>query len=53
MSANWKLETLSVPAGYWPDPKPEAVAVPICRSAAHAFDSAPQRADLQQALQSV
>jgi O-acetylhomoserine (thiol)-lyase len=44
--ANWKFETLSVHAGYSPDPTTKAVAVPIYQTAAYAFDSAQHGADL-------
>ena len=43
---NWKFETLSVHAGYSPDPTTKAVAVPIYQTAAYAFDSAQHGADL-------
>ncbi len=43
---NWKFETLSVHAGYSPDPTTRAVAVPIYQTAAYAFDSAQHGADL-------
>ncbi|MBV8618738.1 MAG: aminotransferase class I/II-fold pyridoxal phosphate-dependent enzyme [Curvibacter sp.] len=46
MSDNWKFETLSVHAGYSPDPTTKAVAVPIYQTAAYAFDSAQHGADL-------
>ena len=45
-SENWKFETLSVHAGYSPDPTTKAVAVPIYQTAAYAFDSAQHGADL-------
>ncbi len=44
--ANWKFETLSVHAGYTPDPTTKAVAVPIYQTVAYAFDSAQHGADL-------
>ncbi|HET6786719.1 MAG TPA: aminotransferase class I/II-fold pyridoxal phosphate-dependent enzyme, partial [Aquabacterium sp.] len=44
--ANWKFETLSVHAGYSPDPTTKAVAVPIYQTVAYAFDSAQHGADL-------
>jgi O-acetylhomoserine (thiol)-lyase len=44
--ASWKFETLSVHAGYSPDPTTKAVAVPIYQTAAYAFDSAQHGADL-------
>ncbi|WP_298011316.1 O-acetylhomoserine aminocarboxypropyltransferase/cysteine synthase family protein [uncultured Aquabacterium sp.] len=43
---NWKFETLSVHAGYSPDPTTKAVAVPIYQTVAYAFDSAQHGADL-------
>lgn len=46
MSEAWKFETLSVHAGYSPDPTTKAVAVPIYQTAAYAFDSAQHGADL-------
>ncbi|RZL11007.1 MAG: bifunctional O-acetylhomoserine aminocarboxypropyltransferase/cysteine synthase, partial [Rubrivivax sp.] len=47
MSQNrWKFETLSVHAGYTPDPTTKAVAVPIYQTVAYAFDSAQHGADL-------
>jgi len=46
MSETWKFETLSVHAGYIPDPTTKAVAVPIYQTAAYAFDSAQHGADL-------
>lgn len=46
MSTTWKFETLSVHAGYTPDPTTKAVAVPIYQTAAYAFDSAQHGADL-------
>ncbi len=42
----WHFETLSVHAGYRPDPTTKAVAVPIYQTAAYAFDSAQHGADL-------
>ncbi len=42
----WKFETLSVHAGYSPDPTTKAVAVPIYQTVAYAFDSAQHGADL-------
>ena len=44
--SDWKFETLSVHAGYSPDPTTRAVAVPIYQTAAYAFDSAQHGADL-------
>ena len=41
-----RFETLSVHAGYTPDPTTKAVAVPIYQTAAYAFDSAQHGADL-------
>src|SRR3954470_15158342 len=41
-----KLETLSVHAGYQPEPTTKAVAVPIYQTVAYAFDSAQHGADL-------
>jgi O-acetylhomoserine (thiol)-lyase len=41
-----KFETLSVHAGYDPDPTTKAVAVPIYQTVAYAFDSAQHGADL-------
>ncbi len=41
-----KFETLSVHAGYEPDPTTKAVAVPIYQTVAYAFDSAQHGADL-------
>jgi O-acetylhomoserine (thiol)-lyase len=43
---NWHFETLSLHAGYQPDPTTKAVAVPIYQTAAFAFDSAQHGADL-------
>ncbi|WKB54704.1 O-acetylhomoserine aminocarboxypropyltransferase/cysteine synthase family protein [Eleftheria terrae] len=43
---NWKFETLSVHAGYEPDPTTRAVAPPIYQTVAYAFDSAQHGADL-------
>jgi len=40
------FETLSVHAGYTPDPTTKSVAVPIYQTAAYAFDSAQHGADL-------
>ena len=42
----WRFETLSVHAGYSPDPTTKAVAVPIYQTVAYAFDSAQHGADL-------
>jgi O-acetylhomoserine/O-acetylserine sulfhydrylase-like pyridoxal-dependent enzyme len=41
-----RFETLSVHAGYEPDPTTKAVAVPIYQTVAYAFDSAQHGADL-------
>ncbi|MBO9644615.1 MAG: PLP-dependent transferase, partial [Pseudacidovorax sp.] len=46
MSQTWKFETLSVHAGYRPDPTTHAVAPPIYQTVAYAFDSAQHGADL-------
>src|SRR6478752_3383767 len=46
MSSNWKFETLSVHAGYSPEPTTRAVAPPIYQTVAYAFDSAQHGADL-------
>lgn len=43
---NWRFETLSVHAGYSPDPTTHAVAVPIYQTVAYSFDSAQHGADL-------
>lgn len=43
---NWHFETLSVHAGYSPDPVTKAVAVPIYQTVAYAFDNAQHGADL-------
>ena len=42
----WKFETLSVHAGYSPEPTTRAVAPPIYQTVAYAFDSAQHGADL-------
>jgi O-acetylhomoserine (thiol)-lyase len=42
----WRFETLSVHAGYRPDPTTHAVAVPIFQTVAYAFDNAQHGADL-------
>ncbi|WP_198969907.1 O-acetylhomoserine aminocarboxypropyltransferase/cysteine synthase family protein [Xylophilus sp. ASV27] len=44
--AHWKFETLSVHAGYSPDPTTHAVVPPIYQTVAYAFDSAQHGADL-------
>ena len=44
--ANWGFSTLSVHAGYSPEPTTKAVAVPIYQTVAYAFDSAQHAADL-------
>lgn len=41
-----RFETLSVHAGYSPDPTTKSVAVPLYQTAAYAFDSARHGADL-------
>lgn len=41
-----KLETLSVHAGYSPDPTTKAVAVPIYQTTSYAFDDTQHGADL-------
>ena len=46
MTTNWKFETLSVHAGYSPDPTTHAVVPPIYQTVAYAFDSAQHGADL-------
>ncbi|QNM97673.1 O-acetylhomoserine aminocarboxypropyltransferase/cysteine synthase family protein [Chitinimonas koreensis] len=46
MSTQWKFETLSVHAGYSPDPTTRAVAPPVYQTVAYAFDSAQHGADL-------
>jgi len=43
---NWGFSTLSVHAGYSPDPTTKAVAVPIYQTVAYAFDNAQHGADL-------
>jgi O-acetylhomoserine (thiol)-lyase len=43
---NWEFETLSVHAGYSPEPTTKAVAVPIYQTVAYAFDNAQHGADL-------
>jgi O-acetylhomoserine (thiol)-lyase len=42
----WHFDTLSVHAGYTPDPTTKAVAVPIYQTVAYAFDNAQHGADL-------
>ena len=44
--APYRFETLSVHAGYKPDPTTKAVAVPIYQTVAYAFDNAQHGADL-------
>ncbi len=44
--ATWRFETLSVHAGYRPDPTTKAVAVPLYQTVAYAFDNAQHGADL-------
>jgi O-acetylhomoserine (thiol)-lyase len=46
MSADWKFETLSIHAGYTPDPTTHAAVPPIAQTVAYAFDSAQHGADL-------
>ncbi len=46
MTEDWKFETLSVHAGYSPDPTTRAVVPPIYQTVAYAFDSAQHGADL-------
>lgn len=41
-----KLETLSVHAGYSPDPTTKSVAVPIYQTTSYAFDDTQHGADL-------
>jgi O-acetylhomoserine (thiol)-lyase len=43
---NWGFSTLSVHAGYSPEPTTKAVAVPIYQTVAYAFDNAQHGADL-------
>ena len=43
---DWKFETLSVHAGYSPDPTTRAAVPPIYQTVAYAFDSAQHGADL-------
>jgi len=43
---DWRFETLSVHAGYRPDPTTKAVAVPLFQTVAYAFDNAQHGADL-------
>jgi O-acetylhomoserine/O-acetylserine sulfhydrylase-like pyridoxal-dependent enzyme len=50
---NWHFDTLSVHAGYSPDPTTKAVAVPIYQTVAYAFDSAQHGADLQGGIRGV
>ncbi|XAH21455.1 O-acetylhomoserine aminocarboxypropyltransferase/cysteine synthase family protein [Xylophilus sp. GW821-FHT01B05] len=45
-AAHWKFETLSVHAGYSPDPTTRAAVPPIYQTVAYAFDSAQHGADL-------
>jgi O-acetylhomoserine (thiol)-lyase len=44
--SNWRFETLSVHAGYQPDPTTHSAAVPIYQTVAYAFDNAQHGADL-------
>jgi O-acetylhomoserine (thiol)-lyase len=46
MSKDWKFETLSIHAGYTPDPTTRAAVPPIYQTVAYAFDSAQHGADL-------
>src|SRR5512132_4147817 len=46
MSKDWKFETLSVHAGYSPDPTTRAVVPPLYQTVAYAFDNAQHGADL-------
>ncbi|HET8744345.1 MAG TPA: O-acetylhomoserine aminocarboxypropyltransferase/cysteine synthase family protein [Ramlibacter sp.] len=46
MSENWKFETLSVHAGYTPEPTTHAVVPPLYQTVAYSFDSAQHGADL-------
>jgi O-acetylhomoserine (thiol)-lyase len=46
MSNDWKFETLSIHAGYSPDPTTRAAVPPIAQTVAYAFDSAQHGADL-------
>ena len=46
MTQEWKFETLSVHAGYSPDPTTRAVVPPLYQTVAYAFDSAQHGADL-------
>lgn len=41
-----KLETLSIHAGYSPDPTTKSVAVPIYQTTSYAFDDTQHGADL-------
>jgi O-acetylhomoserine (thiol)-lyase len=43
---DWRFETLSVHAGYRPDPTTKAVVVPLFQTVAYAFDNAQHGADL-------
>jgi O-acetylhomoserine (thiol)-lyase len=43
---DWKFETLSVHAGYTPEPTTRAVVPPLYQTTAYAFDSAQHGADL-------
>jgi len=44
--ADWRFETLSVHAGYTPEPTTKSVAVPLYQTVAYAFDNAQHGADL-------
>jgi len=46
VSDNWKFETLSVHAGYTPEPTTHAVVPPLYQTVAYSFDSAQHGADL-------
>ena len=46
-TSQWRFETKSVHAGYWPEPTTHAVAVPLYQTVAYAFDSAQHGADLR------
>ena len=43
---DWRFETLSVHAGYTPDPTTRSAAVPLYQTVAYAFDNAQHGADL-------
>ena len=46
MNKDWKFETLSVHAGYSPEPTTRSVVPPLYQTTAYAFDSAQHGADL-------